>query len=224
MTSKIQPNTLSPADCKRNEWNEKKSLQLRENALKIASIALCAILGAAVTLASIYLIPIVPIASSLLLTLGVAGAGGYIATALAAAFTVTFSDKTNYRNRYEVQQLFQEIKNAEVPLPVSRFKRMHRFGIISDDELEQRSDLEKDCKQYRQCLRDLQTTERELVLKQRQLKKLEPLTSMEDQKASLNKEIEELNEEKDRLVQQRDSLIDKFKKFNQSIVDFNPYT
>ncbi len=203
------------SSAKLQAWNDHKHKHLTDTALKVAAIVVLALLGA-VTFALPFVSSIIPLSTAAMVGLIVAGkAGGSGICASAFVLGIVF-DWTNYRDKKQAAKTLADLKAAKVPLALSKYKRLNRYGIISDNELEARKELGKDCKRYRAIVKSLSAKVSYFrLLYQCETHPLE--SSLKAELLELKKEIEELEREKTAIER-------RFADFHTSIVRIDPTT
>ena len=231
MTKPVQSPTSQPLtqaeEVKNNAWNENKHKHLRDTVLKVAAIVALVLVGAA-SLASIFVAPVVfpvtfaAVSSSAFAILGISGGTGWIIGMGGALVLGILSDWTNYRDPKVASNELFKLKTAKVPLSISKYQRLHRYGIISKEELQNRRQLEGDCRKYQRTQSKIDSIKDKIDQKQKKVDRIKEMPSMNTRKKVLEKEIEELNKEKEPLEEKKAGFVKKFADFHDSIVDFDP--
>lgn len=223
VTNTTSSNLVHSMQEKRAEWQEKSKKCPRDLALKVAAIALLFLLALAVTVAPPFFIPL---AASVGVFVGTVL--GLTATSAALVFGATFMfigfDLTNYRNPKNVLNVLSDIKNAKKPLSLSYFERLHRHGVISDQELKEREGLEDKAKEYKTLTNRISEMNNKISSKTRELKKLKNLEAFKERRKSIEAKIERLKKYSEKKEKRLKEIKTEFKKFHEKIVDFNPYT
>lgn len=205
-------------------WNDKKSNWNKDITLKVAAVALLSLLGislAAGFAMSIYFAPVLGI--GLACGLGFPSFFGFCGAWGAARILLReYFDWTNYKKPENVTLALSKIKNAHEPLPMHDFKRLHRYGIVSDSELERRESMESLAKEYAEAKADLRSMQKRISLYRIEIEKLENLPSHETQKilneARLTGTSGKISEVESKIAE----IEAEFTAFHQSIVDFDP--
>lgn len=147
----------SSAD-KKAEWFKKSAKCPWEIAGKVTLVALAAILALSLAIAGI--IGLVKLGAFTLLSrpclnqydwignagLGVVGSIALIGSAIGSVIGLWFLlniPLANYRNPKTAARELKSLRTAKSPISLDKFKRLHRYGLISDSELKQRQNLEK---------------------------------------------------------------------------------
>lgn len=200
-------------------WEDKSKQCKWDIALKVAAIAGAILLTVSFTAAMFafpYIAPItVPLAfiigSCVLAPIGLTGLIG----SLALPFVFNF---TNYNNPENAKKALQSVKEEGIPQPIDYFKRLHRYGIISDSELQERKDLKEDISRYRSLESEQRSIISKVAANNSVIDKINGLDSMKNQ---LNLEIKELNNKNIEITNEMEELMDKFNKFANNIESFD---
>jgi len=230
MISSINQNQSSATITSKDKfeaWNDNKRKLLRDTVLKVAAIVALVLFGAA-NLASIFVAPVIfpvtfaAVSSSASAILGISGGTGWLIGMGGAAVLGILSDWTNYRDPKVASNELFKLKTAKVPLSISKYQQLHRYGIISKEELQKRRQLEGDCRKYQRTQSKIDSIQGKIDQKQRKIDRIKEMSSMNTRKKVLEKEIEELNKEKQPLEENKARFLKRFADFHESIVDFDP--
>ncbi len=213
----IRSSTDIPVNTKQQTWEDKKSQCKWDLAVKVAKAAAATFL--LITLATSALaLPILSYATDSTLS--------FIATtisSLIALITVTkiyysfivkldFTDYSKEENAKKAIKLVQ--KTDTTPLPLDFYKRLHRYGILSDSEFNARKNLKTDISTYKANICTLYCDRKEIVRLQKKYEERN-LTQTD------HKRNEELKNNIKFLIKENKALMEKFNKLANNICSFD---
>ncbi len=206
-------------------WNTNKHKNLRDTILKVVAIVGLVLLGCggfAAGIAVPILLPTLPVAAVLALTFS---APTLFAFSNTGAMVLGFmTDWNNYRDPDQVIKTLADLKSAKTPHPVSTYERLHRYGIISKHELGRRKVLENSFTKYKQVVSELNNKTQLIVSKDAEITRLALMPSMAARYSELIDEAKTLTDLVGVLDNQKSKLEEEFKRFHDSIVDFDPHS
>lgn len=212
------------SDAKLTQWNEKKSNWNKDIVLKVAAVAALILLSASLFAGALaggtFALPVLGAGAAIGISLGGGAATGFAMTA--TAMVANFFDWRNYKSAKNVTHAFSKIKNAQTPLPMEYFKRLHRYGIISDSELETRKSMENQVKEYSELKTQLTSLQKKIPILEKEIEKLRNLSSNEREMIQYSNQWTALNEKISEVESKIMGIEKAFADFHRSIVDFNP--
>lgn len=207
---------------KLDAWNENKHKNLRDTILKVVAIVALVLFGFGALAASIAVPVVLPIIPAALIVASLPlGVLSFIVSNCTAMF-VGCRDWTDYRNPDNVVKKLKDLKEAQFPRPIYIYKHLHRYGIISNDELNKRVELEASCHKYQQTVRELNNKTRLILSTREEIKRLTLMPSMATRKSDLEKEVEKMEARVGELDDQKVDLQREFDAFHTSIAEFDP--
>ncbi len=197
-------------------WENNNKKHKWELALKVTGVALTVLVAGAFTAAMIALpflvpptLPVVLIAC-LAVPWGLCGLGSFVGN----FFSI---DYTNYSKKENAEKAIKEMQKEGVPLPLDHFKRFHRYGMISKQELEARKALKNDVKKYYELQNEKYGIKRDVARKNQRINALRGLDSNQTQVNKLKEEIEKRNQRDKTITEEMGALMVKFNEFAATI-------
>lgn len=213
---------MTPQD-KKAEWKDKSKKYVTDTILKVSAIVGLILLGFAIIATPFVCPAIIPCVGAGLI-IGLACGSSALAgfSILGAGFIANYSDFTDFRKPKNVEKALSRIKNADKPLSLSYFKRLNRYGIISDSELSKRKSLEPKAKEYKKLKKEILKLNGQIISKKRESKELSNLPTLKKKKDKIDNEIKALAEIIENKEKEISNIKKEFASFHKGIVDFNP--